>query len=182
MSASRVQRAFAAEHPQRSQFSHKTAARQADGSRGLRLRCCAANGTPTVVGVGGVGIDYLASVATFPQADMKMRTEALEIQGGGNCGNALTGLARLGVHARVLSTIGADPLGDRLMEEFERDNVSTEYLQRMADAPTPFTYIIVDKLGAQRRAFATVRMAGQDDAADSASAQLQTAPIHQSCT
>jgi sugar/nucleoside kinase (ribokinase family) len=129
--------------------------------RSAEHRCVAQThahiGSPTVVGIGGVGIDYLASVAKFPAPDEKMRSETLDIQGGGNCGNALTGLARLGVSAKVLSTIGTDPLGDKLMQEFERDGVSTQFLQRVSDAPTPFTYIIVDTQGVLSHV-ATARM------------------------
>ena len=113
------------------------------------------------MGVGGVGIDYLASVATFPEPDSKMRSETLEIQGGGNCGNALTGLARLGARTRVLSTIGTDPLGDNVVDEFQRDGVDTQFLQRVDDAATPFTYIIVDRLGAALRTLLAMSAATQ---------------------
>jgi sugar/nucleoside kinase (ribokinase family) len=100
-----------------------------------------------VVGVGGVGIDYLASVLKFPIPDQKYRTERLEVQGGGNCGNALTGVSRLGIRTRVLSTIGKDALGDSVLEEFRQDEVDTEFLIRQDTASTPFTYIIVDESG-----------------------------------
>jgi hypothetical protein len=100
-----------------------------------------------VVGVGGVGIDYLASVATFPKPDQKLRTEMLGIQGGGNCGNSMTGVARLGLQCRILSTVGTDSLGDSVIAEFEADGVSTEFLNRQEGAATPFTYIIVDESG-----------------------------------
>lgn len=33
-----------------------------------------------VVGCGGVGVDYLASVAEYPKPDEKLRTERLEVQ------------------------------------------------------------------------------------------------------
>ena len=99
------------------------------------------------MGVGGAGIDYLASVGTFPQPDSKIRTEALAKQGGGNCGNACTGLARLGASVRILSAIGDDVPGDHIMEEFASDGVDTTFLQREKGADSPFTYIIVDQLG-----------------------------------
>jgi sugar/nucleoside kinase (ribokinase family) len=99
------------------------------------------------VGVGGVGIDYLASVAMFPKPDQKLRTETLDIQGGGNCGNAMTGVARLGLQSRILSTVGTDSPGDAVVAEFQADGVSTEFLQRQEGAATPFTYIIVDEAG-----------------------------------
>ncbi|MBZ5782386.1 hypothetical protein, partial [Klebsiella aerogenes] len=43
-----------------------------------------------IVGMGSACVDYLAQVAAYPQPDDKLRTERLEVQGGGNCGNALT--------------------------------------------------------------------------------------------
>lgn len=49
---------------------------------------CPLPSPPRVVGMGGVGVDYLAAVAAFPQPDDKLRTEALEVQarreGGSN--------------------------------------------------------------------------------------------------
>lgn len=104
------------------------------------------------MGVGGVGIDYLASVATFPKPDQKLRTDMLGIQGGGNCGNSMTGVARLGLKSRILSTVGTDSLGDAVVSEFQEDGVSTEFLNRQEGAATPFTYIIVDESGAASNA------------------------------
>ena len=58
---------------------------------------------PRVVGVGSAGVDYLASIAAFPKPDQKLRTDAFETQGGGNCGNALTAVARLGLRPSILT-------------------------------------------------------------------------------
>lgn len=99
-----------------------------------------------VVGMGSVGMDFLASVASFPRPDDKMRTEDLEMQGGGNCGNALTATSRLGrplMRPRVVSKIGCDAAGDAIVAEFDKDGVDTKYLIR--SGKSPFTYIIVDK-------------------------------------
>lgn len=103
-----------------------------------------------VVGAGGVGIDYLASLASFPKPDDKLRTEALQIQGGGNAGNALTAAARLGMKPLLLSKVGDDPMGDVVMRELEDDGVDTSGVIRAAGHPTPFTYIIVDREGGTR--------------------------------
>ena len=35
---------------------------------------------PKVVGLGGVGLDYLAQVAAFPKPDEKLRTEKMEVK------------------------------------------------------------------------------------------------------
>ena len=101
--------------------------------------------------MGSVGMDFLASVASFPKPDDKMRTEELETQGGGNCGNALTAAARLlsgastsGSTVRVVSKIGTDAAGDAILKEFAADNIDTSNVLVTSDK-SPFTYIIVDR-------------------------------------
>jgi len=103
-----------------------------------------------VVGMGSAGIDYLAQVASYPKPDEKLRTERLEAQGGGNCGNALTAAARLGLSPWIITKIGDDGLGDGIISEFQRDGVATDCILIAPGAPSPFTYIIVDREGATR--------------------------------
>ena len=53
-----------------------------NGFRQHSLRCQAlSNPQPKdkVVGLGGVGLDYLAQVAAFPKPDQKLRTEKMEV-------------------------------------------------------------------------------------------------------
>lgn len=68
-------------------------------------------------------------------------------QGGGNCGNALTAAARLGLHATIVSKIGDDGVGDGILAEFQRDAVDTSHMLRAEGSPSPFTYIVVDREG-----------------------------------
>ena len=95
--------------------------------------------------MGSAGMDYLAEVSSFPKPDQKLRTENLELQGGGNCGNALTAVARLGLKPVIVSKIGSDSVGDAIISEFEEDGVHTNYLLRSESGKSPFTYIIVDR-------------------------------------
>lgn len=113
----------------------------------MRRSCVTSNEEGVVVGMGSVGMDYLASVASFPRPDDKMRTQALEMQGGGNCGNALTATARLGRHLkpRIVSKIGCDSAGDAILAEFQEDGVDTDFIIRSQTGTSPFTYIIVDQ-------------------------------------
>ncbi|PRW59942.1 pfkB family carbohydrate kinase [Chlorella sorokiniana] len=74
----------------------------------------------------------------------------LEAQGGGNCGNALTAAARLGLAPAIVTKIGGDGVGDGILAEFKGDGVDTQYVLRAAGAPSPFTYIIVDRQGGTR--------------------------------
>ena len=69
------------------------------------------------------------------------------MQGGGNCGNALTAVARMGVRAALVSKIGSDGISEQILAEFEREGVDTQQVLR-AKGPSPFTYIIVDRAGA----------------------------------
>jgi sugar/nucleoside kinase (ribokinase family) len=71
----------------------------------------------------------------------------LQTQGGGNCANALTAAARLGLKPVLISKIGGDAIGDGIISELENDGVSTEFVLRAKGHPSPFTYIIVDREG-----------------------------------
>ncbi|GIL55507.1 hypothetical protein Vafri_11071 [Volvox africanus] len=100
--------------------------------------------------MGSCGVDYLASVAAYPRPDEKLRTEKLETQGGGNCANALTAAARLGLAPTLVTKIGADGLGDGIISELHRDGIDTTHVLRAKGHPSPFTYIIVDRQGGTR--------------------------------
>ncbi|KAL3029199.1 hypothetical protein AAZX31_03G150800 [Glycine max] len=90
-----------------------------------------------VVGCGAAGVDFLATVATYPKPDDKIRSTSFKIQGGGNAGNALTCTARLGLKPRIISKVADDTQGREILHELEVDGVSKE-------GTSPFTYIIVD--------------------------------------
>jgi len=97
-----------------------------------------------MVGCGTVSTDYLASVAAFPQPDEKIRSTALQVQGGGNVGNALTGAARLGLNPRIISKVANDAPGRGILAELEADGVDTSYIVVSETGNSPFTYVIVD--------------------------------------
>ncbi|XP_031250226.1 ketohexokinase-like isoform X3 [Pistacia vera] len=97
-----------------------------------------------VVGCGGVGLDFLAAVASYPKPDDKIRSTSLKVQGGGKAGNALTCAARLGLNPRIISKVADDPQGKGILEEFEADGVDTSFLVVSKEGNSPFTYVIVD--------------------------------------
>ena len=74
----------------------------------------------------------------------------MQTQGGGNAGNALTSAARLGlVRPALITKIGSDSVGDQILAELKGDGVDVSHVLRAPDAPSPFTYIIVDREGDQ---------------------------------
>jgi len=97
-----------------------------------------------IIGVGGVGVDYLATVTNFPKPDDKIRSTNLKVQGGGNTGNALTCAARLGLKPRLISKVANDAQGSSILSELEADGVDTSYIVVSKEGNSPFTYIIVD--------------------------------------
>ncbi len=70
-----------------------------------------------------------------------------QTQGGGNCANALTAAARLGLKPYLIAKIGDDGIGDSMVSELQADGVNTDYMIRAEGQPSPFTYIIVDREG-----------------------------------
>ncbi|MBA0679386.1 hypothetical protein Goari_011157, partial [Gossypium aridum] len=68
----------------------------------------------------------------------------LVVQGGGNAGNALTCVARLGLNPRLISKVANDAQGKSILEELESDGVDTSFFIVSEEGNSPFTYIIVD--------------------------------------
>ncbi|RLN04278.1 hypothetical protein C2845_PM13G21930 [Panicum miliaceum] len=101
--------------------------------------------SPVVLGCGGISVDYLATVASFPNPDDKIRSLELKVQGGGNTGNALTAAARLGLRPRIISKVANDAQGRNILSELQADGIDTSYMLVAENGNSPFTYIIVDQ-------------------------------------
>ncbi|KAI3526539.1 hypothetical protein L1887_05796 [Cichorium endivia] len=100
--------------------------------------------SPTVLGFGGVSVDLLATVASFPNPDDKIRSTSMKVQGGGNAGNALTCAARLGLNARLISKVANDAQGRGVLEELQLDGIDVSFFVVSEEGNSPFTYVIVD--------------------------------------
>lgn len=80
---------------------------------------------------------------------------AVQTHGGGNCANALTAAARLGLAPAIVTKLGGDSIGEGIVEELAADGVDTRLVLR-GEGPSPFTYIIVDVAGGAQPGFATM--------------------------
>lgn len=76
---------------------------------------------------GAACLDYIISVDHFPQPDEKMRTNSLTICGGGNAGNTSTCLSRLGMKLKLLTKIGDDINGKKILEDFQKKKISIHH-------------------------------------------------------
>ncbi|KAA8499444.1 Ribokinase [Porphyridium purpureum] len=104
----------------------------------------AATGNGVLV-LGAVCVDFIARVQQFPQPDDKVRTESLDVLGGGNAANTATCLARLGAQVRFVSQVGTDANGQGCLDELAAEGIDVSYVCRSAQVDTPFTYVIVDE-------------------------------------
>ncbi|KAM1007367.1 hypothetical protein ACFX2A_004031 [Malus domestica] len=75
--------------------------------------------------VGTLCVDFLASVASYPNPDDKIKTTSFKVQAGGNAGNAITCAARLGLRAGLVVD---DTQGRAILQELQADSVDTSFV------------------------------------------------------
>lgn len=90
-------------------------------------------------------MDYVALVDAFPVPDEKVRTENVQVLGGGNCGNALTCAARLGLKPRIITKVAEDANGRSILAGFDGDGVDTSYVAISKEGTSMFSFVIVDQ-------------------------------------
>ncbi|CAM0956871.1 unnamed protein product [Alopecurus aequalis] len=111
-----------------------------------RPRSAAATAANRVVlGCGLVTLDYLATVDAYPRPDDKIRSGELQISGGGNAGNALTGAARLGLNTRLISKVANDEIGGTVLSELKEAGIDVSHVIISDGGNTTFVYVIIDK-------------------------------------
>ncbi|CAF4015955.1 unnamed protein product, partial [Rotaria sp. Silwood1] len=94
---------------------------------------------------GAACLDYIAQVSHFPQPDEKLRTNSLTICGGGNAGNTATCLSRLGIQLKLLTKIGTDLNGEKILKDFQEEkNIDTSLILIDSSVTSSLTYVIVD--------------------------------------
>lgn len=99
------------------------------------------------VGYGMTTVDFLATVDGYPKPDDKVRSESLKVEGGGNAGNALTCVARLGLKPRIISKVADDAHGFAILNELQADGVDTSFVVvRLIFSVSDFTccFFVVD--------------------------------------
>ncbi|CAF1100432.1 unnamed protein product [Rotaria sordida] len=94
---------------------------------------------------GAACLDYIAQVNHFPRPDEKLRTNSLTICGGGNASNTATCLSRLDIKLKLLTKIGNDLNGEKILKNFQEEkNIDTSLILIESSITSPSTYIIVD--------------------------------------
>ena len=103
-------------------------------------------GSGTVVVIGGANIDVKARIAgtTVPATSNPGTSATLSAGGVGR--NIAHNLARLGIATRLISIVGRDAEGDRLLAETERAGVDVAQVKR-GKAPTGLYSAVLDRTG-----------------------------------
>jgi sugar/nucleoside kinase (ribokinase family) len=100
-----------------------------------------------VVGVGVVCLDFVSVVDKYPVENSKMRSREHLIDVGGNCGNAICALNRMGggsIQCTIVSKVGNDIWGDQIINQLKKYGIHTQYIIRGQNMNSPFSYIMVN--------------------------------------
>lgn len=94
-----------------------------------------------VLVVGSLNLDHHLRTDGEPSDDGTARVVSYSTAGGGHAGNGATALARLGCDVSIFTVVGADPDGDRLLEELADAGIRTDLAARMETATTGQVFI-----------------------------------------
>jgi sugar/nucleoside kinase (ribokinase family) len=99
-----------------------------------------------VLGLGVACVDIIACVQSYPEPDEKIRADSVQQFSGGNVGNTLTAISKLGTSAAsILTKVGKDSNGDFILDDLRRVNVDVSHVIVTTSAPTLSVYVIVDR-------------------------------------
>ncbi|MGW4091360.1 PfkB family carbohydrate kinase [Nocardia sp. NPDC004750] len=97
--------------------------------------------------IGDAVIDHMYVVDRIPGSGATARGSYREHPGGKGLTRAVAA-ARLGLRVRLISAVGDDDAGDRILEYLRSERVETELVKVVPFAPTPVTAVIVARTGA----------------------------------
>ncbi|MCK4549729.1 MAG: sugar kinase [Candidatus Krumholzibacteria bacterium] len=97
-----------------------------------------------VTGVGYTAIDYLGVIPRFPEENLKLELETLEVQGGGPAATATVTAARLGLSTAFIGKVGGDDRGAMMLMKLNGEGVDVSSAVLEADALSQFAFIMVD--------------------------------------
>ena len=108
------------------------------------------------MGLGVACVDMIATVEQYPKPDDKIRAIDVDLFSGGNIGNTLTAINKLGAaDTKVVTKIGDDSNGAFVLHDFAAAGVDTsDVVVASTGAPTLLVYVIADKSTATRTCIA----------------------------
>lgn len=92
-------------------------------------------------------MDFVFEVDQFPRQPEKYRARNATIAGGGCAATAAVAIARLGGHAKLVTTVGNDPVGEWIMRDLVDDGVDCRFVRRPPDYRSSFSSVFVNRHG-----------------------------------
>ncbi|MGI8882186.1 MAG: carbohydrate kinase family protein [Jatrophihabitans sp.] len=98
-----------------------------------------------LVFVGGITLDVIAAVRSFPAADQRVLADAVVRAGGGPAATAAVAAARLGApDVQLVGAVGDDGAAEEVLAELSAEGVDVSGVVRVAGASTGTGVIVVD--------------------------------------
>jgi len=92
-------------------------------------------------------MDHIFSLPEIPAQPLKFRARAFQAVGGGNAATGAVTVSRLGGRARLIARLGADALGDTIVQELAAQGVDTALVRRFPGCASHISTIFVDEAG-----------------------------------
>ena len=97
--------------------------------------------------VGSTNMDLTTYAAQLPKKGETVFAKSFELGFGGKGANQAVAAARLGAEVTMVTKVGEDYFGMKMLENFKRCQVRTEYITRVAGVSSGVAIIIVDEQG-----------------------------------
>ena len=98
---------------------------------------------------GSITYDHVFTLPAPLSVGQKQRATSLWDIGGGLAANAAVAISRLGGRATLLGVVGADAVGEVVVEELRNERVDVEGIRRLTTLATPESIVIVQPDGAR---------------------------------
>ena len=92
-------------------------------------------------------MDFVVTVPRLPQVGETVLGESFVMKPGGKGANQAVAASRLSAEVFLVSRVGADDVGKRLLENLERNRVSTRFVSVDEESHSGVAFILVDSEG-----------------------------------
>ena len=106
--------------------------------------------TPTIVALGSVNMDLVATMRRIPEQGETLMGDAFFTAPGGKGANQAVVAAKLGAQVRMVGRVGADAFGKTLLDGLTANGIDTRHIGIDADNPTGIAIILLDAAGDNR--------------------------------
>jgi sulfofructose kinase len=120
-----------------------------DGGDMARRFAARPRNAPRVLCAGSITHDHVYTIPERLVVGSKHRATSRFVIGGGVAANAAVAIARLGGRATLLGAVGADEVGDIVLDELRAERVDVNHIRRLAATATPESVVIVQPDGSR---------------------------------